>query len=420
MRDESDINVSGAAVMKVVVAIVAVVVAVVASFMLFENLDAKEIMVVQSPISGQLTWHTSAGVKMQGFGTVTKYPKREQFWFSAKNDQGTKENESIRCRFNDNGHAQISGSISWEMPLDETHLTALHTKYGSRSAVEQQLVRTVIEKSVYMTGPLMSSKESAAEKRTDLLRFIEEQVQRGVYLTETVQEKQPDAMTGQMKTVSVVRLRNDAAGQSLRAESSPLEVYAIKTSNLSINEVKYDETVEKQIQQQQQAMMQVQTAMARAKEAEQEAITVSKKGEAAAAEAKWKQEVIKAQAVTEAEQQYKVQTLNAERELKVAELNAKAAEQTKKQQILLGEGESSRAKANMAANGALETKLEALVEINKNYAEAIKEYKGNFVPNVVMGGNNGAHGTSSVMDLVNMFMVKTANDISLDMKTKQK
>ncbi|MEK7508660.1 MAG: hypothetical protein AAB568_02275, partial [Patescibacteria group bacterium] len=288
-------------------------------------------------------------------------------------------------------------------------------KYNNSHAVEQQLVRTVIEKSVYMTGPLMSSKESAAEKRTDLLRFIEEQVQRGVYLTETIQEKQPDAMTGQMKTVSVVRLRNDTAGQILRAESSPLEVYGIKTSNLSINEVKYDETVEKQIQQQQQAMMQVQTAMARAKEAEQEAITVSKKGEAAAAEAKWKQEVIKAQAVTEAEQQYKVQTLNAERELKVAELNAKAADQTKKQQILLGEGESSRAKANMAANGALETKLEALVEINRNYAEAIKEYGGNWVPSVVMGGVSSSHAGSGANQLIDLLMVKTARDLGLDM-----
>ena len=35
-----------------------------------------------------------------------------------------------------------------------------------------------------MTGPLMSSKESYAEKRNELLRLMEDQVQRGVYRTD--------------------------------------------------------------------------------------------------------------------------------------------------------------------------------------------------------------------------------------------
>ena len=133
-------------------------VAIVASFSLFEYLDASELMVIQSPLSGKLTWHTSPGVKGQWFGKVTKYQKREQFWFSTKTDQGQKSDQSLQVRFNDGAHAVISGSISWEMPFDEPNLTALHTRYSSHHAIEQQLVRTVVEKAVYMTGPLMSSK----------------------------------------------------------------------------------------------------------------------------------------------------------------------------------------------------------------------------------------------------------------------
>ncbi len=144
---------------------VLIVVAMGAGFSLFEYLDASQIMVIQSPLSGKLTWHTSPGVKGQWFGKVTKYQKREQFWFSARPDQGQTSNESLQVRFNDGAHAVISGSISWEMPFDEPNLTALHTRYGSHRAIEQQLVRTVVEKAVYMTGPLMSSKESYAEKR---------------------------------------------------------------------------------------------------------------------------------------------------------------------------------------------------------------------------------------------------------------
>ena len=60
----------------------------------------------------------------------------------------------------------------------------------------------------------------------------------------------------------------------------------------------YEETVEAQIRQQQSITMDVQTAIADAKKAEQRAITVEQQGRANAAEAKWAQEQIKATQVT--------------------------------------------------------------------------------------------------------------------------
>ena len=192
---------------------------------LFEVLDASRIMVIQNPMTGSLTWYTSAGPKWQGFGKVTKYTKRSQFWFSSKADQGSAENQAIQVRFNDNGHAGISGSMSWMMPMDIEHLTALHTSYGSQEAIEQQVIRTVVEKAVYMTGPLMSSKESAAERRTDLLSYIEDQVQRGVYKTVTETVTQPDPMTGEKRTVNVVKIVTN--GNVLaRNDESPLQLVA--------------------------------------------------------------------------------------------------------------------------------------------------------------------------------------------------
>jgi hypothetical protein len=380
----------------------------IASFQMFEHLDAEDLMVIQSPFSGTLTWHISPGVKGQWFGKVTKYKKREQFWFSAKTDQGKKGDESLQVRFNDGAHASISGSIAWEMPIEEKNLTALHVRYGSHDAIQQQLVRTVIEKAVYMTGPLMSSKESYAEKRNELLRLMEDQVQHGVYRTETIQERQPDPMTNQTRVVNVVKLVLDREGQVLRQETSPIQDFGMKTFNLSINEIKYDPEIEKQIQLQQQAVMQVQLAVAKAKEAEQETITVAKKGEAEAARAKWEQEVIKAKQVTEAQQK-----------LEVAKLDAQAAEQFKLAETLRGEGEAARRRLVMEADGALEKKLQAYMEVSKLYAAAIQNYKGNWVPNVVMGGGNG-HGThptagSGAQELIDLLTMKTARELGLQM-----
>jgi len=56
-------------------AILAVVI-IFAVFMSFEKIDADEILVVQSPFEGTLTWYITAGVKPQWFGKVTTYKKR--------------------------------------------------------------------------------------------------------------------------------------------------------------------------------------------------------------------------------------------------------------------------------------------------------------------------------------------------------
>jgi len=98
----------------------------------------------------------------------------------------------------------------------------------------------------------------------------------------------------------------------LRVEKSPIQRYNLTLSNLSINGVEYDESVEKQIKAQQDLIMKVQTSIANAKKSEQDALTTEQTGKANAAAAKWNQEVIKARLVTEAQQKKEVSTLQAQ------------------------------------------------------------------------------------------------------------
>ena len=390
----------------VIVAVVVLLVLVVGSSALFEFLDSSDIMVIQYP-SGTLRVATQPGIYGQWWGSVTKYKKRDQLWFGgADQAEGQKICQGISIRFNDGGHAQICGSIAWEMPVDEKNAIALHTRYRSHSAIEQQLVKTVIEKAVYMTGPLMTSVESYAARRNELLSLIDDQIIAGVYRTESQQEKVKDMMTGIEKTVTVVRIIKGADGHPLRQDNSPLDEFGVKTFNLAINRVPYDEQVEKQIKQQQEATMQVQTAIARAKESEQEAISVAKKGEADAARAKWEQEVIKAKEVTAAEQRKRV-----------AELDAQAAEQVKRKLILEGEGEAAKRQLIMSADGALDKKLDAYVKINEKYAEAIHKYQGAWVPQIVTGGGNGTTAGLGAQQMIDMLTLKAAKDLGLDMRS---
>ncbi|MGC4022640.1 MAG: SPFH domain-containing protein [Cyclobacteriaceae bacterium] len=282
---------------------------------LVENVDNSEIVIIQSPFTGKVSIYTTPGPVMQSFGTATHYKKSNQFWFSSKKDEGkdgTNEDQSIKIRFNDGGHAQISGSVRWYMPSDDKATLKLHTDFGSQEAIERQLVRQVVTKAVFMTGPLMSSKESSAEKRNDLLSYIEDQSINGVYRTRQEDVKVHDDLMNTDKTVTVVKIVEDEKGLPMRQETSSIKIYGVNLQGLAINSIDYDSEVENQIKVQQQAYMQVQTAIANSKKAEQDAITTELQGKAAAAKAKWEQEVIKAQAITQAQQEKEVAALQAQ------------------------------------------------------------------------------------------------------------
>lgn len=388
----------------VVIASIVLVLGGIFAFNLYQNNDAGEIMVVQNPLNGHLDVYTDGGMKPVMFGKVTRYKKRETFWFSDKAKDGKIDGSPIAVRFNDGAQAKVSGSISWSMPEDTKNVLLLHTKFGSFKAVEQQLVETAISKSIYTSGPLMSSTESYAERKNEFLGDVEEQILDGVYETETIPTNMKDPMTGQPKTVNVVKVKVDDSGKPKHALMSPLTEFGIKTFNLQLS-VDYDTEVEKQIQAQQEANMGVQISIAKAKQAEQNAITIAKEGEAEAMKAKWGMEVEKSKAVTEAEKNFRV-----------SEFLVRTEDNNKKAAILKGEGEAEARKLVMTADGALDKKLSTYERVNQAYASAIKDYQGSWVPSVVMGSDsNSSRAGSGANNLIDLLMVKTARDLNLDL-----
>lgn len=381
--------------------------------MLVENLDATDVMVIQSPM-GNLSVYTTPGPKWQGFGKVTTYPRQEQYSFCSQHAADGKEvlceksdTGAKKVRFNDGGHANLSGTVMWEMPLDEKSIVEIHTKFGSADAVQNRAIAKMIDGAVYLAGPLMSSTESAGARRAELVQYINDQAAKGVYVTKATTVTIKDPITGADKTESVttIAMKN---GQPERQQGSLLEEFNISLQPMSITELKYDSIVEKQIAERQQSITSVQNAKANSIRAEQDALTAAKEGEAKAAKAKWEQEVIKAKLVTEAQQK-----------LEVATLAAKEAEAYKREQILRGEGDSQAKALRMNADGALDAKLEAYVTVQKAYADAIKTAQpGAWTPAVVMGSGGSTQGGAQA--LMDMFAAKTARELGIDMSVAGK
>jgi len=221
-----------------------------------------------------------------------------------------------------------------------------------------------------------------------------------------------DVMSKEKRTVTVAEI-SMKDGKPERQETAVLSQFGIRVTNFAPRDLEYDDTVKKQISDQQEITIKVQTARAKALEAEQERITAEANGKAKVMTAQYEKEMEKIKEVVMAQQR-----------LEVATLDAKAAEQTKRKEILLGEGESTRKKLVMTADGALEKKLAALVEINGFYADAIKEHKGPWVPSVVMGGGSAVSGASipggAAMPLIDLITTKIARDLAVDMGTMGK
>ena len=374
---------------------------------LFTNVDAKEIVVIQR-ISGKLDVISEPGWTWQGMGKITRYSRRDQFSFSSVVDQGKPRDESITTRFNDGGHANISGTINWAMPLQAEKVVKLHKDFGSTDAIEQQLMRTVVQKVIYNVGPTMSSTESSAEKRPEIPKYIDDQLVNGTYLTKTIQTTVKDPITGQDKMVPLVTIAIDEkTGKPARESASQLTDYGLILQPVSINAIKYDAAVETQIAERQKATTAVQIAKANATRAEQDAITTEQQGKANAAKAKWEQEVENAKTVAV-----------AQAKVLIADASVKEAEAFKKAEVLRGEGEATRKKLVMEADGQLDKKLEAIVKINALYAQAIeKAQPGAWAPAVQMGASNqGAGGRAT--DLVDLMTAKTARELGVDLSVK--
>lgn len=388
-------------------------------FILINNMivtvNANEFVVKQAAWSGELVVWDSPGVHWQNFGTITRYPRSVQLSFSVppkvEKDVTPPPDKSIRVRFNDGGHGNISGSLRYALPTNPEQMILLHKNYHNPQSIDADLVQQVVNKGVYMSGPLMSSRESYAEKRADLINYITDQIEYGVYKTERETVKTVDPITGQEKEVDLVRPRVQAGAPNGfgRQEVSPIQTYGIVASNITINGIDYDETVEKQIQQQQQAIMAVQQAIVNAKKAEQDTLTVEQQGKAEAAKAKWAQEVEKATAVTSAEKDKAVAVTQAEKDKEVAALSLETARLAAQETITKAKAEADANRMAMQSNNYFLEKLNAAKEVAIHEADARGAQPQ--VPQVSVGSGGGG-ASNAGQDLLGLALLKMSQAVN--------
>ena len=356
-----------------------------------EDVKNEQIVVNQMPFTGTMKYWTSPGFQWQWFGKTTHYYKTQQLWFGSEDDNKQQQGNPIPVIFNDASDGMIYGSLRVKLPTDQKYLARIQTDYNGMDRLMNDLVRPTVTKVVYASGPLMSAFESYAEKKNDLIDYITDQLNYGVYKTQVKKVETTDPITGEKKTVNLASLIPDenAPGGYKRSEVSPFSYYGLEIGQVAVSKIDYSDKVKNQISEQQKANMAVATARSQSLAAQQEAIRAEEQGKAEAAKARWEQEKIKAVAVTKAEQEFEVSRLEAQKAAEVArKVKAEGEAEAYRQAKLVQAGLSPKERAEYD----MKTKI--------GVAQALAGVK---LPTYVVAG--GGNGSANAMDAMGLKMM---------------
>jgi hypothetical protein len=382
------------------------------SGMYFDN-PAGWYTVKQDIITGRMRVYSDPGWTLRLYGYTYTFKFSEIYYFSKHLVEGDSSDTSIHVRFNDGGKAAISGNVRLEMPIDDASRILLQRHFRTWENFLDMGVRKVIDEAVILTASLMTSEESYATKRALFSQMVSDQIQHGIYLTEEKEEIDINPKTSEKNMRKTTVVKRDAKGNSLRKDN-PMKAYGMRWNQFIIKEIDYERDTLAQIEQKRAAVQSITTSIAEAEKAAQIKITAEEIGKQVVTETRYRAEVEKQSAIVKARQEQQVAETRAQQRSAVADLDAQAAEQEMKASTLRGEAEYQVARKRLEADGALALKGDALVRIQRAWAEAFQQAKKPLVPEI--SGIAGVNGISLVQTIMDQITARLSSELGVDLK----
>ena len=395
---------------------ICLLVALILAPQIVDTVDKGSYQVKQAALSGTMSAKMTPGIWFQNFGDIEEWPTAETFFFTSTQDteDDSSSDNSMEVRFNDGSLCNISGTARISMPKSEDQAINLVTamSFKTYSDCREKLIRPTIRNVLRHTANLMSATDSYSEKRPDYISWCKDQIQNGLYQTEVVKKDVIDLVSGEtVQKNFTVRKKIKGIPQY---QANPLEGTGITVANFEVKFFGYEDKVKNQIGEQQKARMAVQTAKAKAQEAEQKKFQIEAEGKARVAKAEYQELEKKIVAVVQANRDKEVAETHAAQKLEVAKLEKLAAAEDKQKNILEGQGIAEKKRLVLKADGALKQKLATLENINKVWASA---YAKRNVPNVYMegkGGSSNGNPDQQVQTFMQMMNIKAMRDLAVD------
>jgi hypothetical protein len=360
---------------------------------ILETNKAGYFQVKQAAITGKMTVRFNPGTYFQTFGTISDYKNVATVGIGEHHiGEGSADIDAVDVIFNDGSKAQISGLIRVKLPNDIEGAINLKNEYAQGF---DHFIRSGVVPIVNNAIKLSANLRSAQDAYTTLALFqqaVEDQLKHGIYVTKS-DKIEIERSTGDTEEQRVTVLVYGDDGQPLRTPNR-LQQLGCEVLECVIDVPAFDAKVEEMISLRKDEAMKTELAKQSAIRAKQDALTAEQQGLANVATAKYKQEVVKVEAVTVAQKEYEV-----------AQLNAKKEDENRKALIYKGQGEAEANRLKVAAGLTPQEKVEWEYKTKVGVAAELAKAQPNaFVPQVMIGGKDGSGG-STAMDAVGLKMM---------------
>jgi len=317
----------------------------------------------------------------------------------------------IQIRFSDATTADVKGITQYILPSDEKEMILIHNTHRTPVSLVQKRLAPYTKECLQSSAQLMSSEKHYGGGRAQMAQDFLEKLKDGVFLLRTEENLVYDSLEKEKKRVYQTEVQVDKKTGQAKRKISSIKEYGITVADAAITDVDYEEKVDTKLVKIIDAATKSAISKQELMTAQQQTLTAKAKGEQALVEIEYQQKQEQTKQVVEAETRVKV----AEQDRLQQKIAYEAAILEAKKIKELADAEAYSKSRIMQADGALEMKLKAQVEVQRVWADAFSKYTGAVVPQFQTGGGVSSNGALNFMDIMT---AKTAKDFALDMKQK--
>src|SRR5688572_2952730 len=317
----------------------------------------------------------------------------------------------ISIRFSDATTADVKGITQYILPADEKEMILIHNTHRTPVSLVQKRLAPYTKECLQSSAQLMSSEKHYGGGRAQMAQDFLDQLKEGVYLLVTEENIVYDSLEMEKKRVYQTEVQFDKKTSMPKRKLSSIKEYGITVADAAITDVDYENKVDQKLVKIIDAVTKSSISKQELMTAQQQTLTAKAKGEQALVEIEYQQKQEQTRQVVEAETKVKV----AEQDKLQQKIAYEGAILEAKKIKELADAEAYAKSRMMQADGALEMKLKAQIEVQKAWADAFSKYTGAIVPQFQTGGGVGSNGALNFMDIMT---AKTAKDFALDLKNK--
>ncbi|MBN8653949.1 MAG: hypothetical protein J0L67_21145 [Cytophagales bacterium] len=317
----------------------------------------------------------------------------------------------IMIRFSDATTADVRGITQFILPSDEKEMILIHNTHRTPQSLVVKRLAPYTKECLQSSAQLMSSEKHYGGGRAQMAQDFLDQLKEGVYLLRTEENLVYDSLEMEKKRIYQTEIQVDPKTMVPKRKISSIKEYGITVADAAITDVDYEEKVDEKLVKIIDAATKSAISKQELMTAQQQTLTAKAKGEQALVEIEYQQKQDQTKQVVEAETKVKVAEQDKLQQKIAYEASILEARKIKE----LADANAYARQRIMQADGALELKLKAQVEVQKVWADAFSKYQGAVVPQIQTGSGTTTNGALSFMDIMT---AKTAKDFALDMKNK--